>query len=90
MAQKPNTFEPAQANLENTVRDSSLTQKREDTRSSIAKIFITGYLCIIILLIAATTLAKLAPDVAKDYLLAISSPLGFVIGYYFKSVSDRE
>lgn len=90
MAQPLDTIEPAQGELQQVARASSLIQKREDTRSSIAKIFIIGYLSIVILLIAASTLAKLAPTDAKDYLLAISSPLGFVIGYYFKSVSERE
>lgn len=63
-------------------------EKREDTRSRIATIFIFGYLFVIGVLILLSTFFKLPPENAKDYLLAIGSPLGFIIGYYFKSASS--
>ncbi|PWU23392.1 hypothetical protein C5B42_03095 [Candidatus Cerribacteria bacterium 'Amazon FNV 2010 28 9'] len=60
-------------------------EKREDTRSRIAIYFILGYFVIIIFLLVATAITKISTDVAKDYLLAIGSPLGFIVGFYFKS-----
>lgn len=63
-------------------------EKQEDTRSLIANIFVGGYLIILVLLIILSTLGKLKSDNAKDYLLAVGSPLGFIIGFYFKS-SDK-
>lgn len=62
-----------------------LAQKQEDTRTRIAQYFVGGYLLIIILLIVLATFFKLDSEQAKDYLLAISSPLGFIIGFYFKA-----
>ena len=32
---------------------------------------------------------ELPQDSAKDYLLAIGSPLGFIIGFYFKGDNHR-
>lgn len=63
-------------------------EKQEDTRSRIANIFIYGYLFLLFLLILLSAIDKLPSDTAKDYLLAIGSPLGFIIGFYFKS-SDK-
>lgn len=61
-------------------------EKQEHTRSKIALIFIWAYLIIITTLIILNTFADLSSELTKDYLLAIGSPLGFIIGYYFKSV----
>lgn len=63
-------------------------EKQEDTRSLIANIFVIGYLVIIASLIMLSTFKQLPSDTAKDYLLAVGSPLGFIIGFYFKS-SDK-
>jgi hypothetical protein len=81
MAQIVDDLEPAQEQID------SFATRQEVTRSRIAQTFIIGYLAIIIMLILITASGKLAADVAKDYLLAIGSPLGFIIGYYFKSVT---
>lgn len=64
-------------------------EKRESTRSMIALTFIIGWLVIIAGLIVFTTFFKLQSDAAKDYLLAIGSPLGFITAFYFKS-HDKE
>jgi hypothetical protein len=64
-----------------------LAKKQEDTRSTISMIFIIAYFVIIATLIIFTTFFQLKAEAAKDYLLAIGSPLGFIIGYYFKSDS---
>jgi hypothetical protein len=66
----------------------SYVDRREDTRTIIAKVFVFSYLVLILILILLTSFAKLPQDAAKDYLLAISSPLGFVIGFYFKSTQS--
>ena len=66
---------------------STLTQgpAMEKTRKVIAIGFVIGYLVIIAVLIVFTTFFNLKSDTAKDYLLAIGSPLGFIIGFYFKA-----
>lgn len=63
-------------------------EKQEGTRSFIANVFVVSYLGILVLLILLSTFKKLPTDSAKDYLLAIGSPLGFIIGFYFKSGHD--
>lgn len=60
-------------------------EKRESTRSTIALVFICGWIGIIALLVLLTTFFRLSPETAKDYLLAIGSPLGFITAFYFKS-----
>jgi len=60
-------------------------EKQEDTRSLIANIFVIGYLLILITLIILSTFFDLTSETVKDYLLAVGSPLGFIIGFYFKS-----
>lgn len=89
MASKKNiifTLESASPVEESTIKRA---EKREDTRSQIAMFYIGGYLAILALLLLALTFFKLSSDISKDFLLAIGSPLGFIIGYYFKS-ADKE
>lgn len=81
------TFEPAQPSKDS--KGIEIATRRETTRSLIAKIFILGYFGIVILLIILTAFFKLTQDIVKDYLLAIGSPLGFVVGFYFKSDQDK-
>ena len=63
--------------------------KREGTRSWIALTYVIGYLMIVaaVLIIGVTVRFDLSGY--KDLLLAVSGilsgPLGFIIGYYFKS-----
>lgn len=64
-------------------------EKREGTRSTIALVFVAAYFGVIVGLIILTTFFNLPSDVAKDYLLAIGSSLGFILGYYFKSGTSR-
>lgn len=67
--------------------------KREGTRSWIALVYVTGYLIIVasVLLIGFTQKLELVGY--KDLLLAVSGilsgPLGFIIGYYFKSSEEE-
>jgi len=80
------TLESASPAEDSTVKRA---EKREDTRSRIAVFYIAGYLAVILVLLAAVTFFKLSSDISKDFLLAIGSPLGFIIGFYFKS-TDKE
>ncbi len=66
----------------------NFVREQESTRSRFALIFIWGFLMIIFILILLTTFAGLASDSTKDFLLAVSSPLGFIVGYYFKSTPE--
>lgn len=74
-------------------QQSDIDSKREDTRSEIARIYIYGFFCIIAFGFA--TYWFYGPDAItlKDILLTISAilsgPLGFIIGYYFKSMSAK-
>ena len=60
-------------------------EKQENTRSYIALGFVGGYLAIVVLLIILTAYKKLDENTAKDYLIAIGTQLGFIIGFYFKN-----
>ena len=55
------------------------------TRNLIALVFIVSYLALLIILITLSAFFGLSEQAAKDYLLAIGTPLGFIIGFYFKS-----
>ena len=67
--------------------------KREDTRSTIALVYVIGYLIVVasVLIIGVATGFELSGY--KDLLLAVSGilsgPLGFIIGYYFKSNKEE-
>lgn len=60
-------------------------EKQEDTRSTIAIGFVIGYAVVVGLLIILSAFKKLDSNTTKDFLLSIGSPLGFIIGFYFKS-----
>jgi hypothetical protein len=64
-------------------------EKREGTRSTIAQYFIFAYIGIVVALLVLTTFFNLASETVKDFLLAVGSPLGFIIGYYFKSTDSE-
>lgn len=67
--------------------------KREGTRSYIAMIYVVGYLLVVILVLAIGVYTKFELSGYKDLLLAVSGilsgPLGFIIGYYFKSNKEE-
>lgn len=70
----------------------TLSRHREHTRSKIALYYVVGYLGIIVLVLAICAFKGFAVTDYKDMLLAVSGilsgPLGFIIGYYFKSQND--
>lgn len=67
----------------------SRANKREGTRSWIALIYVIGYLFIVISVLIIGVITHFELSGYKDLLLAVSGilsgPLGFIIGYYFKS-----
>ena len=60
-------------------------EKQEDTRSAIAISFVVGYGIVVVVLIILSSFKLINSDNTKDFLLAIGSPLGFIIGFYFKA-----
>lgn len=80
-------FLPVPINSSSLTEQSAVrrSEKQEDTRSQIATHYIWAYIGVIILLLIATTFFRLPTENVKDFLLAMGSPLGFIIGYYFKS-----
>ena len=69
-------------------------EKREGTRSSIALFYVIGYLVIIAGVLVMSAFKNYTISDNKDMLLAISGilsgPLGFIIGYYFKTANKEE
>ena len=62
-----------------------LAERTGNTRNLIALVFILSYLFLLLFLIVLSAFFSLNEQAAKDYLLAIGTPLGFIIGFYFKS-----
>ena len=67
--------------------------KREGTRSTIALFYVIGFLVIVAIVLLIGALNKFELVGYKDLLLAVSGilsgPLGFIIGYYFKSQKEE-
>lgn len=67
--------------------------KREGTRSTIALVYVIGFLVIVASVLIIGTITKFELTGYKDLLLAVSGilsgPLGFIIGYYFKSQKEE-
>lgn len=72
----------------------SRAEKREDTRSKIALYYVIGFLVVIGLALFLFWAKNLEVSDLRDLLLALSGimsgPLGFIIGYYFKSHANEE
>lgn len=69
-------------------------EKREDTRSKIALYYVVGFLFLMLAALFLFWIRALPVNDLRDLLLALSGilsgPLGFIIGYYFKSHSEKE
>ncbi len=85
MAKKISTI-----NYLNAVDQSQIkrAEKQEDTRSFIANLFVIGYFIVLLILIGLSAWGKISTTVTQNFLIAIGSPFGFIIGFYFKS-SDK-
>jgi hypothetical protein len=68
-----------------TVSSVKRAEQQEDTRSKIAIGFVIGYAGVVAVLIFLAAFKRIDGNTTKDFLLAIGSPLGFIIGFYFKN-----
>jgi hypothetical protein len=85
------TLEEAPLELQSSL---SRAEKREGTRSKIALYYVVGFLILIFSALCLFYAKNLLVNDLRDLLLALSGilsgPLGFIIGYYFKSHSDKD
>jgi hypothetical protein len=69
-------------------------EKREDTRSKIALYYVLGFLGIVCICFIVAGIEKFDVNDTRDLLVSVSGilsgPLGFIIGYYFKSHSKDD
>ena len=79
---------------ETSESDQKLINKIEGTRSQIAQLYVSGFLVAIGIALLIGYKKNFDLTGYKDLLLAISGvlsgPLGFIIGYYFKSSQDEK
>lgn len=65
---------------------------KENTRSTIAKIYVIAYFVVVLLVFIIGCLNCFDVDSYKDMLIAVSGvlsgPLGFIVGYYFKASKE--
>lgn len=89
---------PPQANLEmdgqNVSRDEQDSSKpREQTRSKVALLFVLGFFAILFLCFAYGVKVNASLSELKDVLIgiigALSGTLGFIIGFYYKSLKEQ-
>ena len=68
-------------------------EHREHTRSKMALLFVLGFFCILFLCIAYAIKVKASLTELKDILVAIigalSGTLGFIVGFYYKSIKEQ-
>lgn len=67
-------------------------EQKESTRSVIASQYVLGFFGVILAVIAVALYRDFDIEGYKDLLITVSGilsgPLGFIIGYYFKSVGE--
>lgn len=68
-------------------------EKPEHTRSKMALLFVLGFFSILFLCIAYAIKVKASLNELKDILVAIigalSGTLGFIVGFYYKSIKEQ-
>lgn len=68
-------------------------EHREHTRSKMALLFVLGFFSILFLCIAYAIKVKASMAELKDILVAIigalSGTLGFIVGFYYKSIKEQ-
>ncbi|HLD04024.1 MAG TPA: hypothetical protein VJC17_04590, partial [Candidatus Dojkabacteria bacterium] len=71
------------------------SQKREDVRGALSLVFLIGFFAVLIIgILSALTISQGDPaNNIKEIILTISGilagPLGFVIGFYFRSREEK-
>ena len=69
-----------------------LSNKKEDTRSKVAILFVLGFFAIIFMCFAFAIMGNASLADLKDTLVgvigALSGMLGFIVGYYYKSTLE--
>ncbi|MBP9819656.1 hypothetical protein KBC79_02860 [Candidatus Woesebacteria bacterium] len=67
-------------------------EQKESTRSVIASQYVLGFFSVIFMVIGVAVYRNFSIEGYKDMLITVSGilsgPLGFIIGYYFKSTTD--
>ena len=68
-------------------------EHREHTRSKMALLFVLGFFSILFLCIAYAIKVRASLNELKDILVAIigalSGTLGFIVGFYYKSIKEQ-
>ena len=76
--------------IKETQRGSS--DRRENTRSTIAMIYVCAFFAIILAVFIVGCCKGYSVDEYKDMLVSVSGilsgPLGFIVGYYFKASQE--
>lgn len=72
----------------------SLPKAKETTRSELANTYVTGFLIIVCLALLYSFVRNYSPNDTKDIIITmsgiLSGPLGFIIGYYFKTEEEAK
>lgn len=84
----------APTNVDLSKVDDSPEQKRETTRSQIAKFYVFAFFATIGVTFVIGLLMCFEVKDYRDMLITVSGilsgPLGFIIGYYFKSATSKD
>lgn len=87
------TEEPIEESLSPKFDDSP-EKKKETTRSSIALFYVIAFFGTILITFIVGLWESFAVQDYRDMLITVSGilsgPLGFIIGYYFKSTSSKD
>lgn len=80
-------------NDQNIGEDDEQPEKRELTRSKMALLFVLGFFSILFLCFAYAIRVNASISDLKDVLVAIigalSGTLGFIVGFYYKSIKEQ-
>ncbi len=93
----PSSIEPTEQNPMNNEDVSSAQdgtpEKRENTRSTMAILFVLGFFSILFLCFVYAIMVNASLGELKDALIgiagALSGTLGFIVGYYYKSAIEQ-
>lgn len=93
-ASEPKEAKPIDMILDKSKIEDSPEKARETTRSEIAKFYVWAFFGVILITFIIGLLKCFEAKDYKDMLITVSGilsgPLGFIIGYYFKTASSKE